>query len=334
MAKISVVIPSYNSKKYLPQCMESVLSQSFKDREIIIVDDGSTDGSEKLCDEYAKKYPFVSVIHQENAGASAARNAGLRKAKGEYVHFIDSDDMLSGDSVYQTLSENALDGETQIVFFRRERFIEGAEGIDAVQPAYDTDGRYQGDVLGYVLKKQYPMTMTCPVNKIFLKSFLLNNDLFFRVGLEHEEDEWLPRVIACADNVWFDKGVYYTVRNHPESMSRTVNEEKDTARACSKVIIASTGMAYIQEKKLPSDTMSLAATYYWDYLTDACAACARLKDKENRQKVYAELKKHKEFFNSSHYLTSRNRRIMGMMFRTLGIPLTVKIVGIRYGKAS
>lgn len=330
--KISVVIPSYNSIKYLSQCVESVLSQTFKDYEIILVDDGSTDGSEKLCDDYESRYPFISVIHQENAGASAARNAGLKKASGEYVHFIDSDDRLSGDTVYAALADTALDGEVQIVFFRRERFIEGVEGIDAVQPEYRTDGSFKGDVLGYVLREQYPMTLTCPVNKIFLRSFLIDNDLFFSKGLEHEEDEWLPRVIACADNVWFDKGVYYTVRNHPESMSRTINEEKDTARACSKVIIAATGMAYMQKKNLPEKTLSLAASYYWDYLADACFACSKLKEKKNKQKVYNELKEHQEFFLSSRYLTSRNRRIMARMFKTLGIPLTVKIVGIRYGK--
>ncbi len=314
--------------------MGSVLSQTFRDFEIILVDDGSIDGSEKLCDEYAAKYPFIRVIHQENAGASAARNAGLREAQGEYIHFIDADDMLSGDHVYSELFDAALDGENQIIFFRRERFVEGKEGIDAVQPEYRAEGCYRGDVLGYVLKEQYPMTLTCPVNKIFLNSFLISNDLFFRKGLEHEEDEWLPRVIACADRVWFDKGVYYTVRNHPESMSRTVNEEKDTARACSKVIIAATGMAFMEEKKLDQKTMSLAATYYWDYLTDACVACTKLKEKQNKQKVYTQLREHKDFFLSSRYLESRNRRIMAKMFRVLGIPLTVKIVGIRYGKES
>ena len=129
MKKISVVIPSYNSIKYLTQCVGSVLSQTFRDFEIILVDDGSIDGSEKLCDEYAAKYPFIRVIHQENAGASAARNAGLREAQGEYIHFIDADDMLSGDHVYSELFDAALDGENQIIFFRRERFVEGKEDM-------------------------------------------------------------------------------------------------------------------------------------------------------------------------------------------------------------
>ncbi|MBQ3418149.1 MAG: glycosyltransferase [Ruminococcus sp.] len=332
MKKLSIVIPSYNSIKYLSPCVDSVLSQTFEDYEIILVDDGASDGSEKLCDEYAALYPDISVIHQENAGASAARNAGLKAAQGEYVHFIDSDDLLSGKDVYQKLSKQALDGRNEIVFFRRERFVEGVGEIDAVQPEYHIDGLFQGDVLGHVLREKYQMTMTCPVNKIFLRSFLLQNDLFLRVGLEHEEDEWLPRVIACAGTVWFDKGVYYTVRNHPESMSRTVNEEKDTARACSKVIIAATGMSYMEEKQLPEDTMSLTATYYWDYLTDACVSCTRLKDKENRQKVYDELKKYQNFFNSARWLNSKNRKMLAVMFKVLGIRITVKIVGIRYGK--
>lgn len=97
-AMISLIIPVYNSRDRLVECLESVVSQSYKKLEVIIVDDCSTDGSLEICREYEKKYPFVHVYTKENEGVSAARNFGLSKAEGEYVQFADSDDLLEPDA--------------------------------------------------------------------------------------------------------------------------------------------------------------------------------------------------------------------------------------------
>lgn len=98
--RFSVIVPVYNVEAYLPACMESLLKQDCKDMEILLVDDGSTDGSGMLCDGYETAYPeAVRVIHQENGGLGAARNSGLREARGEYVLFVDSDDWLHPDTL-------------------------------------------------------------------------------------------------------------------------------------------------------------------------------------------------------------------------------------------
>lgn len=96
---ISIVIPVYNSSKYLGRCLNTVLNQDYPNIEIVLVDDGSTDGCAHLCDEYAEKDIRIRVIHQQNQGASIARQNGLRNAKGEYVTFIDSDDWVANDYV-------------------------------------------------------------------------------------------------------------------------------------------------------------------------------------------------------------------------------------------
>ncbi len=93
--KISIVVPIYNTEKYLPDCIESLLKQTHQNLEIILVDDGSKDHSGKIADDYAKKDKRIKVIHQKNAGQSTARNVGLNKASGDYVSFIDSDDAIS-----------------------------------------------------------------------------------------------------------------------------------------------------------------------------------------------------------------------------------------------
>ena len=93
-AKISIIVPVYNTEPYLPRCIDSILSQSFTDFELLLVDDGSTDGSGKICDAYAEKDSRIRVFHKENGGVSSARNLGLDEAKGDWVYFVDSDDEL------------------------------------------------------------------------------------------------------------------------------------------------------------------------------------------------------------------------------------------------
>lgn len=108
---ISVIIPVYNIKEYLPRCVASVCAQTYKNLEIILVDDGSTDGTGELCDELAKKDERIRVYHKENGGSSSARNLGIEKARGEYLGFVDSDDYISEDMyarLYQALQERKV----------------------------------------------------------------------------------------------------------------------------------------------------------------------------------------------------------------------------------
>lgn len=99
---ISVIVPVYNTKKYLSDCLNSIVNQTYFDMEIILVDDGSTDGSAEICDEYAKKDNRICVIHQENRGCVYARLSGLQRSRGEYIGFVDSDDWIDLD-MYQIL---------------------------------------------------------------------------------------------------------------------------------------------------------------------------------------------------------------------------------------
>jgi len=110
--KISVIIPVYNIKKYLERCVNSIVTQSYTNIEIILVDDGSSDGSSELCDQLAKRDSRIQVIHQKNQGASVARNVGISYATGEYFLFVDSDDRISGDlclKAIQKMKEHDVD---------------------------------------------------------------------------------------------------------------------------------------------------------------------------------------------------------------------------------
>lgn len=110
---ISVIIPVYNAEKYLQRCVDSVLSQTFTNIECILVDDGSSDNSPTICDEYAEKDKRIVVIHKENAGEASARNAGLDVAKGEYIGFVDSDDWCDV-CMFHVLYENAIKYDSDV----------------------------------------------------------------------------------------------------------------------------------------------------------------------------------------------------------------------------
>lgn len=97
MSKLTVIIPVYNTEKYLKRCIESVINQTFLDLEIILVDDGSTDQSASICDDYARRDNRIKVIHKTNGGLSDARNTGIKEATSEFISFVDSDDWLALD---------------------------------------------------------------------------------------------------------------------------------------------------------------------------------------------------------------------------------------------
>lgn len=134
---ISVIVPVYNVERYLRRCVDSILHQTYQDLEILLVDDGSTDASGAICDEYAAQEERVTAVHQKNGGLSAARNAGLERAQGTYLCFVDSDDFLDSrmlETLCRDLQEQ--DADVAVVGFRmfeREEELAPAELTVPVQ---------------------------------------------------------------------------------------------------------------------------------------------------------------------------------------------------------
>ena len=118
---VSVVVPVYNVEDYMKQCVESLIHQTLKNVEIILVDDGSTDKSPAICDGYAEKYPQIKVIHKQNGGLGSARNAGMQIAKGKYVGFVDSDDYVS-EKMYETLLDLTIVNDADCAYCNFLRF--------------------------------------------------------------------------------------------------------------------------------------------------------------------------------------------------------------------
>ncbi|MGN0557411.1 MAG: glycosyltransferase family 2 protein [Acutalibacteraceae bacterium] len=129
--KVSVIVPVYNTEKYLGKCVDSILSQSYADIELILINDGSSDRSGEICDSYAEKDSRVAVIHQPNSGVSAARNAGISAATGEFLMFVDSDDCIERDYIEALAAQ--VDDETDIVISNFDQLCDGEEEL---RPTY------------------------------------------------------------------------------------------------------------------------------------------------------------------------------------------------------
>lgn len=128
---ISVIIPVYNVEKYLSECLESVLQQTYSNLEVILINDGSTDHSGELCDKYARHDNRVRVIHKENGGQAVARNIAIKQAKGEYLSFIDSDDWIEPNMYERAIQEFASDTSLSVVRFGYQyRYADGSKGIE------------------------------------------------------------------------------------------------------------------------------------------------------------------------------------------------------------
>lgn len=210
---ISIIVPIYNVEKFLPQCLDSLISQTYRDIEIILVDDGSPDRCPEICDHYAKNDKRIVVIHQKNAGESAARNAGVLISKGEYIGFVDPDDWVSND-MYKNMLDAMIINETDMVICGYHYCFE--DGSIDIQRGYK---RREPEILCQkeLMKRctDIPPTIRHVVwNKLFHKR--LFEGLFFQESLRASMDvilltEYLLRVNKA---VFLHEPLYYNrVRN-------------------------------------------------------------------------------------------------------------------------
>jgi glycosyltransferase involved in cell wall biosynthesis len=175
---ISVIVPIYNVNCYLPSCLNSIVSQSFKDLEIILVDDGSTDGSSSICDDYACRDSRVRVIHQDNKGVVNARNVGLKEANGDYIIFTDSDDVLHPQMI-DTLYSLILSGDYDFSMCYGETVYTAPDSFSPLDVITNKKSLSQDTLLRYLFVIEFAERLQYQVlwNKLYKRQLLKN--LFF-----------------------------------------------------------------------------------------------------------------------------------------------------------
>ena len=183
MPIVSIIVPVYNAEGFISRGIDSILAQSFKDFELILVDDGSKDGSGAICDEYAARDNRVRVIHQQNAGVSAARNAGLMTAQGEWVTFVDSDDLVTDCFLESLVNAVSLDDQIDLAYCGYG-IVESAISLKIYKSA-----TYIGDNQIHDVLSQTNLLYRCsPWAKLFRRSIIVDHSLCFDTNLSISED--------------------------------------------------------------------------------------------------------------------------------------------------
>ncbi len=221
--KFSIIIPIYNVESYLRECLDSVLQQSFADWETICINDGSTDNSAAILEEYGQKDSRFKIINQPNGGLSAARNTGLKAATGEYVLFLDSDDWLEGNAL-ERVSES-LTNEDMLCFSGR-RFFE-KEGryheADQLKPQeYITGMDYYNENALSVRD----FAFVCVVLRAYKRESLLTHELWFKERIFHEDNLFTPLACYYAEKVKVINDCLYDYRVHANSITTTGNVKR------------------------------------------------------------------------------------------------------------
>jgi len=217
---ISIIVPIYNVEDFLDRCVNSLVNQTYKNIEILLVDDGSPDNCPKMCDEWALRDRRIKVFHKKNGGLSDARNHGMRNAQGEYILFVDSDDYLVYDACEQLIACAAgvdiVVGEATI--------YEPNKTDHQIHTNLKEDHIYTGTEYAKLASIQGQWYAAACFN-MYRRDFLIANELFFKVGILHEDIEYLPRLFLAAKTVKYLDYEFYCYVIRENSICGTKSEK-------------------------------------------------------------------------------------------------------------
>lgn len=218
--ELSIVVPVYNVEDYIHECIQSILSQTFKDFELILVNDGSTDRSGAICDEHAEKDQRIRVIHKENGGQSSARNRGIDAAKGNYIGFIDSDDWIEPE-MYEILYTRLVENDADISACNMMQYEKGETKHLYCHKTDDVS--YDRDSAMDELYLNERLTFS-PCNKLYKKA--LFEGIRFKEGYILEDMDFSYRMMHQAGKIYYTGQALYNYRYNEKSTMRKIFSKK------------------------------------------------------------------------------------------------------------
>jgi glycosyltransferase involved in cell wall biosynthesis len=277
---ISVIVPIYNTKSYLSKCLDSIINQSYKNIEVILVDDGSTDGSSQIAKKYMEKDGRIKLIDQQNAGQGSARNTALRKCKGDYISFIDSDDYIRYD-MFEILVKkmNECDADLAICGIVRDHgfFSRNIPTLNKVTLFSNAD------LMKAYLSTPYITTSSC--NKLYRR--ILWKDLRFPEIRAREDVSILHEVISKADRaIYVPDGLYFQYVRLGSTERKKFSKEKLASIQASQDIITFVSNRY--ENLLPYSFLRSAETYA-NLMGEIISTFQYFKQKQLYKKLYEDL---------------------------------------------
>ena len=295
--KVSVIIPVYNTQPWLRECLDSVLRQSLEDYEVICVDDGSTDQSGSILQEYAAQDARFQILSQSNQGQSAARNAGLKVARGEYVYFFDSDDYIEPDllkAACQEMDSKNLD----IVFFDTRVFADKGipqKEVDKRTAYYTMSRDYSAVSTGEDLMRSFLESndFCCSVCKQVVRRDLLTSyQVFFYEGIINEDELYTFQILLLAGRAAYIHRVFY---NRRLRMNSTVTKPLDFQSPYGYFICYKEAYRFLRKQKCNPESVQWFLMLIQSWAKKACKEYAQLKETE-QNKVESLLEEDKLLF--------------------------------------
>jgi glycosyltransferase involved in cell wall biosynthesis len=238
-------VPVYNVENYLHECLDSIVTQTYLDYECILIDDGSTDNSPNICNEYADKYFNFSVIHKENGGLSEARNTGIKKSSGDFIILLDSDDLFSEKTALQSLCKTIESTDAPVVFNSNLKTILENDNNIMYYDGINENKAYCSSFEFCKMTFFNPNSLLAGWLFSVRRDFLLEHDLFFKEGIFHEDEHWMPRVICSTEILGINHDPFYTYRKgRPGSIMSNINPK----RLLDKILIIREISSWIDSK--------------------------------------------------------------------------------------
>lgn len=211
MIRFSIIVPVYNVEKYINECVKSVLNQTFSNFELILVDDGSPDSCPQICDQYAKYDSRVHVIHKQNGGLSSARNAGIDKAVGEYILFLDSDDYWCDSKALEIINAYIIKESADVYIFGMKKYFQNSNKFFEYQNVCcnkeNTSKKYEVKSL-----MEENIFVACAWDKALKRTVIEENNMRFIVGQMSEDIEWSAKILRYAKTINVIPKCFYVYR--------------------------------------------------------------------------------------------------------------------------
>jgi glycosyltransferase involved in cell wall biosynthesis len=262
----SIIVPVYNVEDYLPQCLESILCQSFSNFELILINDGSTDSSLEICQKYQQIFHQIKIINQENGGLSDARNKGVLAAKGDYIIFTDSDDYWQEKEVLRDLNHLIKESNPDVIIHEESRFYSEKDVACKFNQRFikNKNGRFEDEILNLVY---YDLYVASAWDKVIKRSILIDNQLFFPLGRKSEDIDWCGRLMHYLETFSIYQKSFYVYRQARQGSITTAVSAKHIEDVYEMVKDG------LQAQESTSEISNKAIENYW-----ACNYVVILKD--------------------------------------------------------
>lgn len=312
--EISVIVPVYKVEKYLNKCIDSILAQTFKDFELILIDDGSPDSCGEICDEYARNDNRIKVIHSENRGAANARNLGLNEATGKYIGFVDSDDWID-NKIYEVMFNNIIDKNVDIIFCKLINVDMNQECSlveEKIVKGYikDISSQLIAPLIGNRLDKYDEKRVGSNIYRCLFKRKIINeNNIRFKKKLVYGEDTlFIINYLDKCNNAYIvDKYLYYYRQNNTSLTKRyKQNFFHSISSYFNYLDEFSNREKYLNDENIQKRIEALKTTYIYISLVNEFSSKNNIKYKEKCKAVNKILdsevaKKHYIFSNIINY---------------------------------